>query len=408
MARANPVSWLRERPAIGDAALAALLAAVALTFHLTMHEEDASDPSVLGALLAVGATLPVAWRRRGPAVVLVVVTAFQMAMELLNAIGAGWIGVLVAAYTLGAYRSTQAYRRFAVAMAVVVIGFVLVGVVFAYTQWQALVEMPVVFISSMVLGDNVRRRRERNAELVERAERAERERSLVAGQQVLAERARIARELHDVVAHNVSLMVIQAGAARRLLGIDRADIDRADSDRADIDRAGSDRIKADVALAVVEDTGRAAMQEMRRMLGVLRADADQPVLAPQPGLAAIESLAAASPDLPVSVEVSGELGDVPSGLALNAYRIVQEALTNVRRHGGVVHRVKVSVVRANGSLTVEVDDDGRGAATTPSINEGFGIVGMRERVAAFDGRLSAGPRVGGGWRVRAVFPVPAE
>ena len=110
----------------------------------------------------------------------------------------------------------------------------------------------------------------------------------------------------------------------------------------------------------------------------------------------------------VSVEVSGELGDVPSGLALNAYRIVQEALTNVRRHGGVVHRVKVSVVRANGSLTVEVDDDGRGAATTPSINEGFGIVGMRERVAAFDGRLSAGPRVGGGWRVRAVFPVPAE
>ena len=143
------------------------------------------------------------------------------------------------------------------------------------------------------------------------------------------------------------------------------------------------------------------------MLGVRRADADQPVLAPQPGLAAIESLAAASPDLPVSVEVSGELCDVPSGLALNACRIGQEALTNVRRHGGVVHRVKVSVVRANGSLTVEVDDDGRGAATIPSINEGFGIVGMRERVAAFDGRLSAGPRVGGGWRVRAVFPEAA-
>lgn len=398
MVRANPVTWLRERPAVGDAALAVMLAAVAVVFHLTMHEDDAADPSVVGVLFAVGATLPVAWRRRAPAVVLVVVTAFQMALELLNAIGTGWMGVLVAAYTLGAYRSTRAYRRFAVAISVVVIGFVGVGVVLAYTPWQALVEMPVVFISSMVLGDNVRRRRERNTELVERAERAERERSLVAGQQVLAERARIARELHDVVAHNVSLMVIQAGAARRLLG----------GNPADADRAAIDRAKADAALAVVEDTGRAAMQEMRRMLGVLRADADQPVLAPQPGLAAIESLATASTDLPVRVEVSGELGAVPSGVALNAYRIVQEALTNVRRHAGVVHRVNVSVTRANGSLTVEVDDDGRGAATTPSANEGFGIVGMRERVAAFDGRLSAGPRVGGGWRVRAVFPVPAE
>lgn len=398
MVRANPVTWLRERPAVGDAALAVMLAAVAVVFHLTMHEDDAADPSVVGVLFAVGATLPVAWRRRAPAVVLVVVTAFQMALELLNAIGTGWMGVLVAAYTLGAYRSTRAYRRFAVAISVVVIGFVGVGVVLAYTPWQALVEMPVVFISSMVLGDNVRRRRERNTELVERAERAERERSLVAGQQVLAERARIARELHDVVAHNVSLMVIQAGAARRLLG----------GNPTDADRAAIDRAKADAALAVVEDTGRAAMQEMRRMLGVLRADADQPVLAPQPGLAAIESLATASTDLPVRVEISGELGAVPSGVALNAYRIVQEALTNVRRHAGVVHRVNVSVTRANGSLTVEVDDDGRGAATTPSANEGFGIVGMRERVAAFDGRLSAGPRVGGGWRVRAVFPVPAE
>ncbi len=408
MVRANPVSWLRERPAIGDAALAALLAVVAVVFHLTMHEEDASDPSVLGVLLALGATLPVAWRRRAPVAVLVVVTGFQMALELLNAIGTGWMGVLVAAYTLGAYRSTQAYRRFAVAISVVVIGFVAIGVLLAYTPWQALVEMPVVFISSMVLGDNVRRRRERNAELVERAERAERERSLLAGQQVLAERARIARELHDVVAHNVSLMVIQAGAARRLLGADPAIADPVDIDRADVDRANINRVRADAALAVVEDTGRAAMQEMRRMLGVLRADADQPTLAPQPGLTAIEALATASTDLPVSVEVSGELGDVPSGVALNAYRIVQEALTNVRRHAGVVHRVNVSVVRVNGSLTVEVDDDGRGAATTPSANEGFGIVGMRERVAAFEGRLSAGPRVGGGWRVRAVFPVPAQ
>lgn len=388
MARVHPVSWLRERPAVGDALLALTLSVVSVVFHLTMHEDGSSDPSVVGGLLAVGATLPLAWRRRAPAVVLVVVTLFQMAMELINAIGPGWMGVLVAAYTLGAYRSGQVYRRFAVVVTVVVVVFVLIGVLTSYAPWQALLSAPVVFVSAMVLGDNVRRRRERNADLLERAERAERERSLMAHQQVLDERARIARELHDVVAHNVSLMVIQAGAARRQLHVDTA--------------------KADEALAVVENTGRSAMQEMRRMLGVLRADTDEPVLAPQPGLAAIGSLATASTDLPVTVHFSGDVDGVPSGVEVNAYRIVQEALTNVRRHAGVVHKVDVAVVRANGSLTVEVHDDGRGAAAEPTSSEGFGLVGMRERVAAYGGTFSSGPRMGGGWRVRAVFPVLAE
>ena len=384
----HPVSWLRERPAVGDALLAAALAVVSVVLHLTMHEKGSSDPSVIGGLLAVGATLPLAWRRRSPVVVLVVVTLFQMAMELINAIGPGWMGVLVAAYTLGAYRSGQVYRRFAIAATVVVVLFVLVGVLTSYAPWQALLSAPVVFISAMVLGDNVRRRRERNVELVERAERAERERVLLAQQQVAEERTRIARELHDVVAHNVSLMVIQTAAARRQLGGDPG--------------------KADAALAVVEDTGRAAMQEMRRMLGLLRAGEHSGELAPQPGLASIEGLAVASADLPVSVRFAGAIDDVPAGVEVNAYRIVQEALTNVRRHAGMVRKVEVSVVRENGSLTVEVDDDGRGAATEPTSGEGFGIVGMRERVAAFGGRLQTGPRVGGGWRVRAVFPVTAE
>lgn len=111
-------------------------------------------------------------------------------------------------------------------------------------------------------------------------------------------------------------------------------------------------------------------------------------------------------DLPVTVHIAGDLADVPSGVEVNAYRIVQEALTNVRRHAGMVRKVEVSVVRQNGSLTVEVDDDGRGAAADQSA-AGFGIVGMQERVTAFGGRLTAGPRTGGGWRVRAVFPVPA-
>ena len=141
------------------------------------------------------------------------------------------------------------------------------------------------------------------------------------------------------------------------------------------------------------------------MLGVLRDDTSLPDLAPQPDLSSLAGLMSSVSDLPVRVNLQGDLGDVPVGVGVNAYRIVQEALTNVRRHAGPVQQVEVSVVRGADELTVLVEDDGRGAAALQE--GGFGIQGMHERVAAFEGRLSAGPRSGGGWRVRAVFPVPA-
>ena len=237
---------------------------------------------------------------------------------------------------------------------------------------MALVSTPIMFAAAIVLGDNMRRRRERSAELVERAERAERERHLVAHQHVQEERTRIARELHDVVAHSVSLMVIQTAAARRQLLADPQGVD--------------------ASLAAIEETGRTAMQEMRRILGVLRDVSGDAPLSPQPGLSAIEGLTASASDLPVGVELS-------------AFRIVQEALTNVRRHAGPVQHVDVSMVRLENSLTVEVTDDGRGAAASDNGEPGFGLMGMRERVAAYEGQLYAGPRPGGGWRVRAIFPV---
>ena len=180
-------------------------------------------------------------------------------------------------------------------------------------------------------------------------------------------------------------MVIQTAAARRQMLVDPA--------------------KADAALATVEDTGRVAMQEMRRILGVLRDDDSRVALGPQPNLAAVHELAENATDLPVVVHTGGDLAHLPAGVELSAYRIVQEALTNVRRHAGPVQHVEVSVVRGDAELTVQVEDDGRGAAAVQE--GGFGIQGMHERVAAFEGRLSAGPRSGGGWRVRAVFPVPA-
>ncbi|MDO8364547.1 MAG: sensor histidine kinase [Actinomycetota bacterium] len=386
MTRPRPARWLRVHPQAADWLLAGVLAAISATFHLTYHEAGMAEASVLGVLLSLGATLPVGMRRRWPVQVLLVVAGVQLWMEAVNAGGPGWMGVLVATYTLGAYRRGRVLWRLSGAILTVVVAFIVLGVVHGDAPWQALVSTPVIFVSSIVFGDNVRRRRDRAIELAERAERAERERLMLAHQHVQEERARIARELHDVVAHSVSLMVIQAAAARRQLAADPA--------------------RADAALATVEDTGRTAMQEMRRILGVLREPQAVADLTPQPGLAGIAELAGAAHDLHVRTRTEGDFGDVPTGVELSAYRIVQEALTNVRRHAGPVQHVDVSVVRSNGSLTVEVCDDGRGAAALPdAAGPGFGLVGMRERVAAYDGQLAVGPRPGGGWRVRATFPV---
>ena len=391
MARPNPAAWLRARPRTADWILAVVVTVMSVIFHLTLRDSSYSAPSVGGALLAIGATLPIGWRRQAPAVVLFAVSIAQAGMEAMNAGGPGWIGVLIAEYSLGAYRSGKLLLRVGAGLLVAVFIFVVIGVHRGDAPWQAALSVPITFTAAIVLGDNMRRRRERAAELVERAERAERERMLLAHQHVQAERTRIARELHDVVAHSVSLMVIQTAAARRQLVVDPAGVD--------------------AALASVEDTGRTAMHEMRRILGVLRDTggtvAGTVQLAPQPGLAALAGLPDTAPDLPVSVRSEGDLTHLPAGVELSAFRIVQEALTNVRRHAGSVQHVDVSVVRNDGELTVEVSDDGRDAAATDATEPGFGLIGMRERVAAYDGHLAAGPRPGGGWRVRATFPVGA-
>lgn len=391
MARPHPVNWLRNHPVAADWLLAGLLVFMSVGSHLTVEMEDAADPTWYSVVLIVLATLPVGVRRQAPVATLVGVLAAQMALELGNFEGAGWSGVVVATYSLAVYTSGRRLWRVASLCLASAVGLIIVGLFTGDAPWQALIATPVSFTAALVLGDNVRRRRERAVELVERAERAERERELLAHQQLLDERARIARELHDVVAHSVSLMVIQAGAARLQLG--------------------KDPEKADRALATVESTGRQAMTEMRRILGVLREGADSAdgeasaARAPQPSLASITTLAEVSTDLPIGVHLHGDLDELPAGVEVNAYRIVQEALTNVRRHAGPVQQVDVTVRREPSALVVEVADDGRGASV--ATQGGFGLAGMRERVAAYDGELVVGPRVGGGWRVRATFPVGA-
>jgi signal transduction histidine kinase len=378
------VLWLRDHPRAADALFAASITALVLLAHLLMRDPEFRDPTWWSPLLVTASLMPLVWRRRWPVAVLVATGLGEFAVQAGDFVGGGFIGVLVASYTLGAYVSGRRLWVAGVLTPVAVAAFIAVGIARGESDWGALVSATVLFSASIVFGDNMRRRRERAAELVERAERAEHERELEANQRVQQERTRIARELHDVVAHSLSVMIIQAGAARRQM--------RAHPDQA----IGS--------MEAIESTGREAMNEMRRILGVLRSDDEAVDRAPQPSLGSLGDLLAATDDLPISFTTSGDLAAVPSAVELSAFRVVQEALTNVRRHAGRVDHVEVAVDRADDQLVVCVVDDGRGAGAHCG-GSGFGLMGMNERVGMFGGQLEAGPRAGGGWRVRATFPL---
>lgn len=223
--------------------------------------------------------------------------------------------------------------------------------------------------------------------LRERARTLEAERDATARAAVAEERSRIARELHDVVAHSVSVMTVQAGGVRRLLG--------------------PEQTRERDALAAIEATGRQALAEMRRMVGVMRTDPDLADLAPQPGLAGlgrlIDELRVAG--LPVDLQVAGEPRQLQPGLDLAAFRIVQEGLTNTLKHAGPAH-AWVRLRHEADALEIMVEDDGRGAANGAA--GGHGLIGIRERVAIYGGTFESGPRPGGGYRLSARLPVAAD
>jgi signal transduction histidine kinase len=402
--RLRPLSWLLERPTWADAALAVALATLGFIGHIAVPaspDNNIAGPSVLGAIIAAVGPLPLIVRRRHPLLVMLLVLSGMLTTYAMEWVSLVPVAMLVATYTFG---SLCEGRRLLWAGGTIWVGLMVWiswGVVLGKAEWPELISNGVIFATSFIVGDNVRRRRERQAELLERAERAERERELLAVHRVQQERARIARELHDVVAHSVSLMVIQAGAARRTVD-------------ADPQRAGE-------LMLSLESTGREAMIEMRRVLGVLRDDgrgvdgvastsAGESNLAPQPDLASLRTLIAETTDLPVSLSLD-VAGPLPAAVELCVFRVVQEALTNVRRHAGPVVHVRVEVRDAdedqsgrNGPrIVVVVADDGRGASADVA-HPGYGVLGMRERVGMFGGTLDAGPRPGGGWRVRAEIP----
>ncbi len=372
--------------------------ALALAFVLAGQLEVAfgsvgyagTAPPRLSALLAALIPLPLCWRRRAPLTSLVLAgAALGLPTLLVDSSIPFWGGYVVLDVALYSASRYARHPRDKWALLVPVGAIACVAAAHpSFRSGNEIVFSTVVFGLGWALGQAVREWKRRHEilghDLLTLAEStALREQAAAA-----AERTRIARELHDVVAHGVSVMVVQAGSARLQLRRDPQ--------------------SAEAALRAVEATGREALAELRQLLGVLRADdEDQMVDAPQPGLATVDELVGQlrSSGLDVTVDVVGERRELSPALDLSAYRIVQEALTNVLKHAGrTTATVRISYHPRELDLEVS-NGHGPRAALTRAVG-GHGLVGMRERVAMFSGRLEAGPRPDGGYLVRATLPLP--
>jgi signal transduction histidine kinase len=381
-------------PRVIDGVLALVLSVVGLASMSgtqALPGFHAMDP--LGAALILAASVPIAVRRRWPLRVLLASGTATVALSALGYDNGGGIATLFALYTVAAHTERALSLRALGVTAVGILSTIALEVDRFDIRLPNIVASYLVFATVWLIGDNLRTRRAYLAQLDERAMLLEREQSEQAARAVAEERSRIARELHDVVAHHVSVMVVQAAGARRVLDRDPAE--------------------AAEALSAVEDTGRQALVEMRRMVGVLRAGRWEDSRSPLPSLDRLDELLTQVREagLPVELLVDGEPRSLPAGVDLSAYRIIQEALTNSLRHAGrATSRVRLRY--GSRDLAITIADDGRGvtaAAREPGGRQGsdggHGLVGMRERVALFGGRLEAGPGPSGGYVVSAWLPV---
>ncbi len=388
-----PRSAARRRSTALDLGLTLFVTFVSVVQHLAPAERSLSASMTgLGIALALAASLPVFWRRRNPMLVLAVVEG-ALALRLVAVrpdLRAGALPLIVAMYTVATRRPRLESLRAALLVvalnAAIVLGEYIAG------NWGTLGD--VVFYAVLVgaawaVGDNIGTRRAYLAGLVERAERLERENEIATQRAALEERARIARELHDVVAHHVSAIAVQAGAAEEI--------------------AERDPARARAVLGTIQATSRQALAEMRALVGVLHGEPNG-TLAPAPHLSDLDQLCAQSraAGLDVHLHVEGAPRSLPEALDLSAYRIVQEALTNSLKHAGAA-RVDVTVRYGQDSVELVVDDDGTAQPlVSPLPGAGRGLVGMRERVALFHGRLELGRAPAGGFRVHAVLPLGTQ
>jgi signal transduction histidine kinase len=384
-------SWWRSLDRrVLDATVAVLLLAVTVIPLATRSLVAGQRPTDIWAyLLAIALCVPFVFHRRFPVAAITVACCALVlyAVGRYSAYPGLPIFVLVAGISL---HSTRRKALLAAGLGAVALS---VGVwlqperVATASTWIAsLLAVAVAWL----WGDNLRNRRARWAAMEERARRLEAEREERDRQAVTDERLRIARELHDVVAHSMSVIAVQSGVANHVID--------------------SRPAQARQALATIEATSRSALVELRRLLGVLR-QGDDPVasLEPNPGMAEIGRLAdqIRSAGVEVELKVEGEPGDLPPGVDLSAFRIAQEGLTNVLKHGGGLARVLVRY--SPGAVAVEIADDGRAGTVDEAAGEGtgHGLIGMRERVAVFGGELTVGPVPGGGYRMAARLPYAA-
>jgi len=378
--RARLGEWIRSHPRRIDALVAVswILLGIAADVIWT---ENGRNFFLLGPVLLMGAALY--WRREHPISVFAVHATILLILTLIDIDEDIPTAMLAGVYSLAAW---DEHRRRSLS---VLGGFLLLAIGIVSVTDQTYVgdafSVALVFGICWLLGETMQYRRRFRDSLIDRAERAEALRETMAQQAVAEERTRIARELHDVVAHSMSLMVVQAGAARRIAATDP-------------DRSGE-------LIQSVENVGRSSLDEMRRILGVLRDDQDVAEHAPQPDLAALQDLTAEfeRAGLAVTVQETGEPTPLPASLELTAYRIVQESLTNTLKHANSP-TARVELNWQPGDLEILVEDDGTMAPSIDHSGANKGLIGMRERVAAFDGEFIAEPRFGGGWRVRAHLP----
>lgn len=355
-----------------------------------------TDPPLAGTLaLQAGLVLPLLWRRRRPLVAFGAVTAVFLLQWSLGVALRADIALLVALYSLALHGRLSRLPWACAAMTVAMVPVALrVSPVVSF--WDALFFLLAAATAALAVGLTVRIRRAQLAGLRERAARLETERDQRSRLATATERARVAREMHDIVGHNLSVMITLADA-----GAYAADAAPA---------------RGKEALLLIGDTGRQALGELRRVLGVLRDASDGaaagPQLSPQPGLADVEALCAGvrAAGLEVVYRSRGRVDALDTGVQLTVYRIAQEALTNSLKHAGAGSRVTLTIAAEDTRATVRVQDSGppgppgaQGHGTQPSDGEGHGLVGMRERAALYAGTVTAGPAPGGGWTVTAAL-----
>ncbi|WP_329398189.1 sensor histidine kinase [Streptomyces melanogenes] len=394
--------WLRAHPLAGDAALAGVvLVCMVVGSFADPHGSNGPvfgtrTPSVTALVLAVLGAVSLALRRRNPLAVLGLTGGVTVADLLAgNSPAPIAIAPVVALYTVAAHTDRATTYR---------VGITTMGVLtatamcFGDAPWYAQENVAVLAWTGLAAtaGDAVRSRRAIVESIRERAERAERTREEEARRRVAEERLRIARDLHDVVAHHIALVNVQAGVAAHVM-----------DKRPD---------QAKEALAHVREASRSALNELRATVGLLRQSGDpEAPTEPAPGLALLDDLLAGFRRAGLPVELApldpAVRAGLPAAVDLAAYRVIQEALTNVRKHAGPDAKAEVSVVRVGPNTEVTVLDngtgnsDGNGEGAAGGGGGGHGLLGMRERVSALGGTCTAGPRYGGGFRVQAILPV---